>query len=701
MAIFRKSFFFALLLIFPLPAFAQTGAYCRAGFSPQTSTGKGSGSGAGSGTTHGLNLADLDPSANACINFFQFADGGWVSSHPIPPAYSTWGTFNSLLDHNQDVLHRILEEAAASRNATPGSNEQKIGDYYGSCVNEAEINKEGITPLEPELKRIAAISTPQQLEAEVARLQSMGIGVMFRFGSTQDYKNSSEEIAAAGQGGLALPDRDYYVNPDQRSQKIRDAYVEHVQNMFKLMGDDEATASDEAQKVMDIETALAKASMTRVEMRDPESHYHKMDIAAFQQITPDFSWKTYLQDIGYPGVTDVNVAQPDFFKALNSQLTSVPVGDWKVYLRWHLVNTAAPALSSKFVDEDFDFNGKTLTGAKEMQPRWKRCVQSTDRALGEALGQKYVQRAFTPADKAAALKMVHNLIRALHDDIETLDWMSPETKTQALDKLSHIDLKVGYPDHWRSYAAFHVTRGPYVENFMHGAEFRFRYEMAKIGKPADRTEWTMTPPTVNAYYNSTINEIVFPAGILQWPFFDAKADDALNYGGIGAVIGHEMTHGFDDQGRKFDAQGNLRDWWTPEDAKNFEARAECVQHQFDRYEVQPGVHENGKLVLGESIADLGGLTIAYKAFKRTDEGQSDQKMDGFTPDQRFFLAWARTWADNIRPEMELLLVKTNPHPLDRFRAIAAPSNMAPFAQAFDCKPGDPMVRPPDNVCRIW
>ena len=700
MAIPGKPFFFAFLLILAPAAFAQTGAYCPAGFFPQSSVAQSAGA-AKTGAANGLNLADLDRSANACINFFQFADGGWVSSHPVPPAYSTWGTFNSLLDHNQDVLHRILDQAAANRTAAAGSNEQKIGDYYGSCMNEAEINKEGITPLEPELKRIAAISTPQQLEAEVARLQSMGIGVMFRFGSTQDFKNSSQEIAAAAQGGLALPDRDYYVNPDQRSQKIRDAYVEHVQNMFKLMGDDEATASDEAQKVMDIETAMAKASMTRVEMRDPESHYHKMDIAAFQQITPHFSWKAYLQDIGYPDVTEVNVAQPDFFKALDSQLMSVPIADWKVYLRWQMVHAAAPALSSKFVDEDFDFNGKTLTGAKQMQPRWKRCVQSTDRALGEALGQKYVQRAFTPADKAAALKMVHNLISALHDDIETLDWMSPATKTQALDKLSHIILKVGYPDHWRSYAAFHVTRGPYVENFLHGHEFQFRYEMAKIGKPVDRTQWGMTPPTVNAYYSSSINEIVFPAGILQWPFFDAKADDALNYGGIGAVIGHEMTHGFDDQGRKFDAQGNLRDWWTQEDAKNFEARAECVQHQFDGYEVQPGVHENGKLVLGESIADLGGLTIAYKAFKMTQEGQSDQKLQGFTPDQRFFLAWARTWADNIRPELELLLVKTNPHPLDRFRAIAAPSNMAPFAQAFDCKPGDPMVRPPDNVCRIW
>ena len=698
MAFLRKLPFVAFLLMLPLPVLAQTSSNCAAQFAGQDTAPAQSSE--NQTATHGLNLADLDRSANPCVNFFQFADGGWLAAHPIPPAYASWGTFNLLLDHNQDVLHQILEAAASITNAAPGSNEQKIGDYYASCMNEAEIEKAGIEPLQPELTRIGDISSIQQLEAEVARLQSMGIGVLFRFGSAQDYKNSTLEIAQAGQGGLGLPDRDYYVNPDDRSQKIRTSYVQHITNMFKLMGDD-ATATQEAQTVMNIETAMAKASMSRVEMRDPESHYHKMEMAAFQEITPAFSWKEYLEDIGYTQVTDVNVAQPDFFKALNTQLTATPISDWKIYLRWHLIDTAAPALSSKFVDENFNFMGRTMTGAQELQHRWKRCVQSTDMQLGEALGQKYVEKAFSPEDKAAALKMVHNLINALHDDIETLPWMGPETKKQALDKLSHIMLKVGYPDKWRDYSAYHVDRGPYVENFLRGHEFQFHYEMAKIGKPVDRTEWGMTPPTVNAYYNSSMNEIVFPAGILQPPFFDAKADDALNYGGIGAVIGHEMTHGFDDEGRKFDAQGNLRDWWTADDAKNFQARAECVEQQFDSYEVQPGVHENGKLVLGESIADLGGLTIAYKAFKTTSEGQSDQKIDGFTPDQRFFLAWARTWAANMRPQAELLRVKIDPHPLDRFRAFAAPSNMAAFADAFHCKPGDPMVRPPDQVCKIW
>ncbi|MGB7172550.1 MAG: M13 family metallopeptidase [Candidatus Acidiferrales bacterium] len=699
MRILSKLALFTLLVLVPGPLMAQTGAYCRAGFFPQAAA-----SGQDAGTqpqTHGLNPADLDPTAKACVNFFQYADGGWNSAHPIPPAYASWGTFNWLLNQNQDVLHQILDEAAADRSAPQGSAEQKIGDYYASCMDEAAIEKDGIQPLEPELTRINSIASIRQLEDEVARLQGMGVPVLFRFGSGQDYKNSTLEIANAFQGGLALPDRDYYIKDDAREQGIRTAYVTHITNMFQLMGDDPATAAQEAHTVMAIETNLAKISIDRVAMRDPESRYHKMDIAQFQSMTPDFSWSAYLEDIGYPGVKEVNVGQPDFFKSLNDQLTSTSLSDWKIYLRWHLVNAAAPALSSKFVDENFDFFGKTLTGAKELQPRWKRCVQMTDRELGEALGQKYVEKAFPPEAKAAALKMVHNLVNALHDDIETLPWMSPATKQQALAKLSHIMLKVGYPDQWRDYSAYQVDRGRFIDNVFRGGVFAFHYEMAKIGKPVDRTEWTMTPPTVNAYYNPSMNEIVFPAGILQWPFFDPKADDALNYGGIGAVIGHEMTHGFDDQGRKFDADGNLRDWWTADDAKNFQARADCVEHQFDDYVVQGDVHENGKLVLGESIADLGGLTIAYKAFLKTSEGQSSEKIDGFTPIQRFYLAWARTWEGTERPELDLMLAKTNPHPLDKYRAIAAPSNMAPFAQAFDCKPGDAMVRPPDQVCRIW
>src|SRR5579864_4038675 len=705
----RNVGFAALFLLLPLSLFAQTSSETTAQPAPYclirsaATSGGVSGQDASSSTgteVHGLNPADLDRSANACVNFFQFADGGWVAKHPIPAAYSSWGTFNYLLNRNQDVLHQILDEAAADRKTAPGSNEQKIGDYYASCMNADAIEKAGIHPLDAELKRINSITTIQQLEAEVARLQGDGVGVLFRFGSAQDYKDSTEEIGAAFQGGLGLPDRDYYVNSDERSQKIRTEYVEHVTNMFKLMGDDPATAAQEAQTVMNIETSLAKASMTRVEMRNPESHYHKMDVPGVQSLTPAFSWRVYLTDICYPDVKDINVGQPEFFKSLNAQLTSTPLPDWKIYLRWHLITAAAPALSSKFVDENFNFFGKTMTGAKELQPRWKRCVQSTDRQLGEALGQKYVARAFPPEAKEAALKMVHNLISALHEDIETLPWMGPETKKQALDKLSHIMLKVGYPDKWRDYSAYDVTRGPYVDNLFRGHEFQFRYELAKIGKPVDRTEWGMTPPTVNAYNNSNMNEIVFPAGIMQPPFYDPKADDAVNYGGMGAVIGHEITHGFDDHGSQFDAKGNLKNWWSPEDLKNFKERAQCVSDQFDSYVVDGDLHENGKLVLGESIADLGGLTIAYAAYEKSLAGKPrPPEKDGFTPEQRFFLGWAQVWGANQTIEFARLMANTNPHPLPRFRGNGPLSNMAEFARAFACKKGDPMVR--EKICKIW
>ena len=647
-----------------------------------------------------LNVADIDKTCPPCQDFYKYADGGWLAKNPVPPAYPSWGRFNELQERNREVLHKILERAAADRKAPEGSNEQKIGDFYASCMDEAKIEADGIKPLEPELDRLAHLQSVAELEAELAHLQTLGVNAVFRFRSTQDAKNSSQVIGGASQGGLGLPDRDYYTKTDEKSKQLREQYVEHVTRMFELMGDVAATAAAEAQTVLGLETRLAETSMTRVERRDPDKTYHKMGLTELAALTPSFAWPPYVHDLGYPDIREVDVGQPKFFEEVNRLMTSVSLPDWKTYLRWHLISAAAPSLSAKFVEEEFNFNGRILQGTQELLPRWKRCVRATDRELGFALGQLYVAEHFSPEAKARAQEMVGNLIAVLRADISTLPWMSPETRQAALAKLEAFTPKIGYPDKWRDYAAFHVDRGPYVMNVLRGDLFEFNRDLAKIGKPVDRTEWGMTPPTVNAYYNPLKNEIVFPAGILQPPFFDAQADDAVNYGGIGAVIGHEMTHGFDDEGRKFDAQGNLKNWWTPDDVKNYEARATCVEKQFDSYVVSGNTHENGKLVLGESIADLGGLTIAYKAYEKSLEGKPHPvPISGLTAEQRFFLAFAQVWAANDRPQFELLMVNTNSHPLDRFRAIAAPSNMPQFAEAFTCRAGDSMVR--SERCQIW
>ncbi len=651
---------------------------------------------------HGFDLANLDRAVSPCDDFYQFANGGWMKKNPIPAAYPRWGAFTILQEHNQDVLRTILDEAAKDKSAKPGSNWQKIGDFYSSCMDDTQIEAAGLKPLDPEFDRIAQIKDAATLQAEVARLQNEGADAIFGFGSVPDFKNSNDMIAGVGQGGLGLPDRDYYTRDDEKSTKLRADYVQHVTNMFKLLGDSDTTAAAEARTVMDIETRLAKASMPRVDLRNPDKIYHKMPLAQFQELAPNVNWEGYFKEIGAPSMSQINVFQPDFMKEVSAAWASVPLADWKVYLRWHFVHTLAASLPSKFEDENWNFYSKTLTGATEMLPRWRRCVQATDQKLGEDLGQFYVERAFPPEAKAKALVMVHNLIDALRADLLTLDWMSPATREQASTKLSAIKLKIGYPDKWRDYSAFKVDRGPYVENVIRGNDFDSAYDLGKIGKPVDRTVWGMTPPTVNAYYNSTRNEIVFPAGILQPPFYDPNRDDAMNYGGMGSVIGHELTHGFDDQGSKFDAMGNLKNWWTPEDLKNFQARGECIVKQFDSFEVEPGLHENGKLVEGESIADLGGLTIAYSAFQKTLEGKpAPAPMDGFTADQRFFLAWAQVWAGNTRPEFARMIVNTNTHPLDRYRVEAPMSNIPAFAKAFDCAADSRMVRPASERCRIW
>src|SRR5580693_7190631 len=647
----------------------------------------------------GFDTANLDKTCKPCDDFYQFAMGGWMKANPIPPEYPTWGSFSQLLDKNQQNLRQILE-AVEQQQTKPGSNEQKIGDFYASCMDTQAIDAAGTKPIDAELANIAAMKNGADLQAEAARLQKEGVGVLFGFRANQDAKDSTQVVGAAWQGGLGLPEREYYLKQDDKSKQLRDAYVKHVAKMFELSGDSSDAAATEAATVLGIETSLATASMKNTDLRDPHKTYHRMNMAELETMTPDFNWESYFKLLGHPELKEINVGQPDFFRALDSQLTASPLADWKTYYRWHLLNSAAPALPEKFVAEEFEFRGKTLTGAKEIQPRWKRCTQATDRALGEALGQLYVRKYFPPEAKAHALVMVNNLITALHDDLQTLSWMSPDTRRQATDKLKAFAVKIGYTDKWRDYAELKIDRASYFANQRRASAFEFERRLAKIGKPVDRTEWGMTPPTVNAYNNSSMNEIVFPAGILQPPFYDPKADDAVNYGGMGAVIGHEITHGFDDHGSEFDAKGNLKNWWTPDDLKNFKERAACVQTQFDNYVVDGDLHENGKLVLGESIADLGGITISYAAYEKSLEGQQrPPDKDGFTPEQRFFLGWAQVWGANTRPEQERLMANTNPHPLARFRGNGPLSNMAEFAKAFGCKKGDAMVR--EQVCKIW
>jgi putative endopeptidase len=653
---------------------------------------------AGDAPSWGFSLSNLDKTCKPCDDFYEFAMGSWRKTNPIPAEYSRWGTFTQLADNNLTEMRTILE-AASKAHAPVGSNEQKIGDYYASCMDTSAIESAGLKPIAGDLGAIDSINDRSALDTEITHLQREGVGALFRFGSGQDFKDSSKITAQATQGGLGMPDRDYYLREDDKSKQLRADYVAHVGKMFELAGDSPDTAAAEAKTVMSIETALAKASSTRVELRDPEKNYHLMPVSEAQSLTPDWSWTSYLSAVGAPPVNEINVRQPDFFKEVNEELSTVPLANWKVYLRWHLLHASAPGLPEKFVLENFDFYDRKLNGTKEILPRWKRCVMSTDRSLGEALGAVYVEKYFPPAAKARAKQMVNNLIAALREDIPTLSWMSPETKKEALAKLEAINVKIGYPDKWRDYSSLKIESTSYAENVRRSFEFEHLRQLAKIGKPLDRTEWGMTPPTVNAYYSSGMNEIVFPAGILQPPFYNPNADDAVNYGGIGAVIGHEISHGFDDQGSKFDGQGNLHEWWTTEDRKSFTERGDCVVNQFNGYEVEPGLHQNGKLVLGESIGDLGGLAIAYAAYEKSIAGHRPPDIDGFTPEQRFFLGWAQVWGTNQRIEAARMQTNTDPHPLAQFRANGPLSNMEAFAKAFGCHHGDAMVR--EQACKIW
>jgi putative endopeptidase len=639
----------------------------------------------------------------ACEDFYQYANGGWIAKNEIPPAFSSWGITSPLREKNIATLHEILEAAAKNRAAPKGSNEQKIGDFYASCMDEAKIEAAGAKPLTPELAAINKLKSSRDLPAMLAHLHSIGVPAIFGFGAGQDFKKSDSVIAITGQGGLGLPDRDYYLKDDEKSKRTRDAYVSHMTNMFKLLGDDADKAGAEAQTVMKIETQLAQVSLDRVSRRDASKQYHKMSPDDLKNVMANFDWPTYIKKTGAPKFTEINVAHPDFFKGVDLMLTSVPVDDWKTYLRWHLVHDAADALSTAFVNENFNFYSKTLNGTKEIQPRWRRCVIATDQSLGEALGEVYVKKAFPPEAKARMKELVNNLIVALREDIPTLDWMSEPTRQAAIAKLNAFAVKIGYPDKWRDYSSLKIKRTSFIDNLLRSSQFARRRNLAKMGQPVDRTEWGMTPPTVNAYNNSLMNEIVFPAGILQPPYFDLSADDALNYGAIGAVIGHEMSHGFDDQGRKFDLHGNLTDWWTEVDAKNYTDRATCVEKQFSSFRVEEvSLNQNGKLVLGESIGDLGGLKISWLAFQKSMQGKlRPADIDGFTPEQRFFLGWAQVWGRKQTLEAMRQQILTDPHPLAQFRVNGPLSNMPQFAEAFNCKPGDAMVRPPDQRCQVW
>jgi putative endopeptidase len=649
--------------------------------------------------TH-YDVAGMDTRTSACADFYQYANGGWLAANPIPGAYSAWGVANILNEKNRDVVHDILEAAAKNTAAKKGSNEQKVGDYYASCMDEAKVEADGLKPIQAELDLIDKVTDQKSLQAEITHLHSYGYNALFGSGSNRDFKNASETIIGIFQGGLSLPTRDYYLKTDDRSKSIRDEYVKHVAKMFELMGDDSAKAASEAQAVMTLETKLAGGSKAPVELRDPEKLYHRMPMTAVKDAAPAFDWMSYFQTVAH-SKADVNVATPDFFKVMNTELTATSIDDWKTYLRWNIINRAASGLSAKFVDEDFHFKGTVMAGAKENLPRWKRCVAATDGAMGEALGAVYVQKAFPPAAKERALNMVRNLEAALKSDITTLSWMSDATRKQAIVKLDAFLNKIGYPDKWRDYSALNVDRSSYQTNRLRVGKFNEDRDWAKVGNPVDRMEWGMTPPTVNAYYNPQNNEIVFPAGILQPPYFDPNADDALNYGSMGSVIGHEMTHGFDDQGSKYDPSGNLANWWSEADLKAFKERAGCIVNQFNNFEVEKGLNENGSLVQGESIADLGGLVVAYAAFQKAMEGKPRTNIDGFTPEQRFFLGYARGWATNMRPELARVLVLQDPHPLSKFRVNGPLSNMPQFAAAFQCKDGDAMVRPEKDRCVIW
>jgi predicted metalloendopeptidase len=664
-----------------------------------------------------LDPRNMDTSVKPSDDFYLYANGGWIKNNPVPPEFSRWASFTELAERNNDALHEIAEKTAggtapadASKDSkkskgndkTSSADAQKVGDFYASGMNETAIDAAKADPLQDEFKRIDAMKDREDVLKEIGRFHSMGLPAFFFFISGQDDKDSTKVIAQAFQGGLGLPDRDYYTKTDEASQKLRDQYVDHVTKMLTLAGAPADQAANDAKKIMALETSLAKPARTRVELRDPQKNYNKMKLADLQKMTPDWKWADYLKELKLTNPGDINVGQPDFFKAANDVFKTTPVEDWKPYLRWHLIHGMAPTLSSDFVNENFRFYDATLRGTKQIKPRWKRVVTKEDEEIGEALGKLYVAEKFPPEAKARALEMVNNLKDALAERIKSLEWMDQPTKDQALKKLAAFTVKIGYPDKWRDYSSLKIDRTSYAQNVLRADMFEVDRLLKKIGKPVDRTEWGMTPPTVNAYYNPNMNEIVFPAGIMQPPFFDPKADDAVNYGGMGAVIGHEMTHGFDDQGRQYDGAGNLHDWWSKASSEEYDKRRKVVVAQYSAAEPLPGMHINGELTQGENIADIGGVKIAFMAFKKAQAKKGPQpKIDGFTPEQRFFLGYAQIWRGNQRDEDLKLQLNTNPHSPGKYRTIIPLSNFDEFQKAFDIPDGSPMIRPVSERVNIW
>jgi endothelin-converting enzyme/putative endopeptidase len=650
--------------------------------------------------TPGLDVTSMDKTADPCVDFYQYSCGGWKKNNPIPADRASWSVYGKLSQDNQQFLWGILYQLsrqASGRNA----NQQKIGDYFGACMDEAAVNQLGARPLRPYLAQIAAMQSTKDLPALLAGLHTSleTGGLFFNFGSNQDYANSQNVIAFADAGGLGLPDRDYYIKTDENSVDLRNKYLVHVQNMFELLGDKPGVAKAEAAKVMEIETALAKASLTRVERRDPYQRFHKVDFKGLQAMTPDFDWSIYIKDIGLPAQNTFNVTEPAFYSELDKQLKELNIEDIKTYLRWHTVSAAAPYLSDDFVNENFNFFSKTLRGVPQLRPRWKRCVNLVDDQLGEALGQEFVARAFSPELKQKTSLMTRQIEHSMEEDINTLDWMSPATKQQAIAKLHVIVNKIGYPDKWRDYSSVEIKPNDFFGNVQRATTFESKRDLNKIGKPLDRGEWGMTPPTVNAYFSQQMNDINFPAGVLQPPLYDPKMDDAPNYGDTGATIGHELTHAFDDRGRQFDAQGNLKDWWTRDDAKNFTDRAQCIVDQYAQYTVVDDIKINSALTEGEDIADLGGLLLAWMAWKDQTRNMNLEPRDGLSPEQRFFVGNAQWACENQRPENLRVSAITDPHSPGKYRVNGLMVNMDQFQKAFSCKAGQPMVR--ENRCRVW